>query len=60
MSGPRWLPTLPQVASETVAVVLGAIAGAIIIQAMPRLKAWLQANYSTPTLADPAARSLDP
>lgn len=47
----RWLPTLPQISAETIAVVLGAIAGAIIIQNLPSLKAWLQANYATPMLA---------
>lgn len=50
MSGPGYLPTLPQVTSETLAVVLGAIAGALIISRLPSLKAWLQANYAAPSL----------
>lgn len=57
---PSWVPSLPQVASETVAVVLGAIAGALIIRAVPQLRTWLAANYATPPLVDPNARSLDP
>jgi hypothetical protein len=45
MSG-RWLPTLPQVTAETVAVVLGAIIGAVIISQSPKLKKWIQDNYA--------------
>lgn len=45
---PRWLPTLPQITSETIAVVCGAIIGALIVSQFPKLKKWLQDNYTLP------------
>lgn len=48
MSGARWIPTLPQISSETIAVVLGAILGGLIVSQSPQLKAWLKANYAMP------------
>lgn len=44
----RWVPTLPQITAETIAVIAGAVLGAIIISQFPKLKKWLQDNYSAP------------
>lgn len=39
---PRYLPTVPEISREALAVVAGAIIAAIIFQQFPALKAWVR------------------
>lgn len=45
----RYLPTLPEVSREALAVVAGAIIAAIIFKNLPALKDWVASNLPTGT-----------
>ena len=41
----NWLPTLPQISRETLAVLAGALIVALVVSQSPTLKAWLHENW---------------
>ncbi len=45
----RYLPNLPEISRETIAVVLGAIAAAFIFSQLPALKRWVAERLPTGT-----------
>jgi hypothetical protein len=40
----RYLPTLPQITSEALAVIAGAIIAAAVLSQFPQLRAWIKSN----------------
>ena len=43
----RWIPSLPEVSRETLAVVCGAIAAAVIFSYLPGLRQWVADRLPT-------------